>query len=389
MRAQDFAKAIGACAASHIEHVVTANGRASEGGGVDVFLHSWNPELRGLVDRQYAPYLRAALHQPVEFVDKMKARSQALSIGRAAQLMTAHEAARRKPYAFCLVLRSDAVVGAPIVLRTFDFDKIWFAEHCCMNEANTAPLKALVRSQCAAEEGAALETQRTPFRKRVLGPCRASQYGGQWGLERKPDDFYYFVMDWWVAARPSVVASWMDISHRWVWYAERMKRMMLWRFFSHYVWAFHVHDALNRTADVRFKAGVRVLLVRAAYTRLNLGADRLRQWHLGEYQTDAVGNCGRMLAYNNASVASDELLRTPVARTSPFGAGYAPHFAVMAEQCASARLAEPIICCGAKDRHCGKQVCTPSYTQAHKRFYAAGQAYGRAVRDGDVPPALA
>ena len=24
------------------------------------------------------------------------------------------------------------IVGAPIVLRTFDFDKIWFAEHCCM-----------------------------------------------------------------------------------------------------------------------------------------------------------------------------------------------------------------------------------------------------------------
>jgi hypothetical protein len=329
------------------------------------------------VDAQYAPHLRASLHEPVEFVEKEKARSQALSIGRAAALMRAHESARRRPYSFCLVLRADLLVGAPIVLKSFEWDRLWFSEHCCMNEANTDELRARVRAQCTGES----DPQIT-WHKRVLGQCRASQYGGQWGLEKKPDDFYYFLMDWWFAARPAVVATWVEISSQWEWYKERMRRMLIWRYFSHYIWAFHVHDVLNRTVDVRFRAGVRVNLIRNAYPRLHFRAGRLVP--LGEYVTDATGKCATMVTLANVSIDSDGLLRMPVDPTSPFGAGYAPRFLPMAEQCASARLAEPIICCGAPPRRCGTHVCSPSYADANRRFLQAGEAYGRAVRKGLV-----
>ena len=178
LQLRDYAKAMATTAASHIEHVVRANAgghHADGGGGVDVFAHSWNPFLGELFDRTYAPHLRASWHQPIEYCDKEKPRSQALSIGRAAQLMAAHEAARKQPYTFCLVLRSDLFVGAPIDLRGFDARKIWFAEHCCLNDAVDVPTQALVRARCPHSPTA---TPRSLYSKRVLGPCRVSQYGG-------------------------------------------------------------------------------------------------------------------------------------------------------------------------------------------------------------------
>ena len=193
-------------------------------------------------------------------------------------------------------------------------------------------------------------------------------------------------MDWWFAARPAVVATWVEISSQWEWYKERMRRMLIWRYFSHYIWAFHVHDVLNRTVDVRFRAGVRVNLIRNAYPRLHFRAGRLVP--LGEYVTDATGKCATMVTLANVSIDSDGLLRMPVDPTSPFGAGYAPRFLPMAEQCASARLAEPIICCGAPPRRCGTHVCSPSYADANRRFLQAGEAYGRAVHKGLVARSL-
>ena len=112
--------------------------------------------------------------------------------------MRTHEVSRGQPYVFCLVLRSDTLVGAPIDLRTFDFTRLWFAEHCCMNEAETDEERALVRARCTNE------APPYAWRKRVLGACKASQYGGRWGLERTRDDRYYFLMDWWFAATPEV-----------------------------------------------------------------------------------------------------------------------------------------------------------------------------------------
>ena len=62
--------------------------------------------------------------------------------------MGEHERSRGASYEMCLVLRADLLVGAPIDLRRFDTESVWFAEHCCLNDAAEASTMALVRSRC-------------------------------------------------------------------------------------------------------------------------------------------------------------------------------------------------------------------------------------------------
>lgn len=206
LRPADYAIPIAACAASHLEHVVRANRAATQGAsaGVDIFAHTWNPSVASFFNFEYGSHLRASLHEPLEFKDKEKPRSQALSIGRAAGLMAKHEAMRNRPYAFCLVLRSDLLVGAPILLRDFDRTRVWFAEHCCMNEATSALEKAAVHAKCDSPKFSSGWQQNDPryrakltgqfnYRKRILGPCRVTQYGGYWGLQNYKEDYYYAV----------------------------------------------------------------------------------------------------------------------------------------------------------------------------------------------------
>ena len=381
----DYAQPIAACAASHIEHVVRANAAV---GGVDVYAHTWNPSISAIFNRAYSPYLRASLHEPLEFSDKLKPRSQALSIGRAVQLMKTHEArSGRSPYRMVLVLRADLMVGAPIVMNEFDPRYIWFAEHCCLNEAKDNATKALVQKRCAAtaKRGdpryVAKLTGEFNYRKRVLGPCRASQYGGQWGLQHKKADHYYFLMDWWFAASPSVALTWLDVSEDWKFYQQKLNRLPLARWFSHYVWAIHVHDRIQRTASIRFKAGVRVNLARNSWNRLGWAAGR--KANLGEYVTDAIGNCATLRTVNNVTISFNELLKKPVPRQSALGKLFEDEFAPMAEQCALARLEEPVICCG-EPRTCGEYFCDGDYVNSNWAFLAAA----RTVK-ADLPGKLA
>tara|TARA_B100000795_G_scaffold257254_1_gene230339 strand:+ start:129 stop:506 length:378 start_codon:yes stop_codon:yes gene_type:complete len=46
-------------AASHFTHLISAN--AAD--GVDVFVHSWNPEMRTILDAAYGSHLRGSLHE--------------------------------------------------------------------------------------------------------------------------------------------------------------------------------------------------------------------------------------------------------------------------------------------------------------------------------------
>ena len=133
---------------------------------------------------------------------------------------------------------------------------------------------------------------------------------------------------------------------------------------------------LNRTADIRFKAGVRVNLVRNAYARLHSGPT---MW-LGEYKSDAVGNCEMMITSDtNRTISSAALLQTKVDPTSALGRRFDEPYLPMAEQCAVARLAEPVVCCG-EPRHCGEQVCLPHPLGSMGiHFWQQGQAALRAA----------
>ena len=184
-------------------------------------------------------------------------------------------------------------------------------------------------------------------------------------------------MDWWFAASPDVTRSWLAISEKWEVYRQTLVRMRVARWFSHYVWAIHVHDQLNMTAQLRFKPGVRVNLVRGSYVRLRRG-DALDS--LGEYRTDAMGNCDTLLTSDGTkrTVNASALLASPVDPNSSLGRRFDARFAPMAEQCALARLDTPVVCCG-EPRHCGVHQCGASYADANMRFFQAGQRAGVAA----------
>jgi hypothetical protein len=156
-------KLIKFCSASHLAYIVRSNRRH----GVDVFVHSWNPELADYIDQTYGQWLRGSLHQPPEFVDK--ARSQAISLSRAVQLLLQHERVLKRRYTVALVLRFDGFVSAPIDLDGFGGEYIWFSEICCTRHAETPLEKALVLGTCGASN--ATYRKGKQFTRRLLGSC--------------------------------------------------------------------------------------------------------------------------------------------------------------------------------------------------------------------------
>ena len=385
---EDFLSAVAACAASHIHHIVDAN---AVSGGVDVFVHSWNPSVGDFMDQRYRPHLRASLHEELVFTSPAeKARSQALSIGRAAALMQRVERQRGQPYTLCLVLRSDLLVGARVDLRAFEPAYVWFAEHCCIASAANELTRALVRHTCSSyvgPRGAERQTDANAsyFRRRVLGPCRLSTTIGGPPSRRlaEAEDLAYFVMDWWFAARPDVVATWHAISERWwLFYRRRLQSLGVYTWASHAVWAIHVHDALNLSTRVRFTL-LRVNTVRTSYARLRTGS---RFAALGPFVTDPIGHCPVLHTLTNASVSTTALLSAALPADSDLVRRLTPRFATMARACAAASLppAKQVVCCGEPldGRLCGRQLCneTEASAEANMRFWQAGEGAVRHFR---------
>lgn len=66
---QGSPKLIKFTSASHVAHIVSPTA-----GGVDVFAHSWNPELGPYIDLAYGRHLRGSLHQAPEYAEKVRTR---------------------------------------------------------------------------------------------------------------------------------------------------------------------------------------------------------------------------------------------------------------------------------------------------------------------------
>ena len=125
--------------------------------------------------------------------------------------------------------------------------------------------------------------------------------------------------------------------------------------------------------------GVRVNLVRTVYRRL-LQMRPGSVHRLGEYQTDAIGGCDVLEPQGSPAhtpnLSSAALLRAPVRAGSALGALFDGAFAPMAEQCALARLDEPVVCCrhgGAP--HCGTQICDNTWARVNRGFARRAQEW--------------
>lgn len=351
------------CATSVREHIVEANA-----GQVDLFVHSWNPLIGKAIDRLYKGALRASLHEHPD-PSRPKALSQAMSIGRASALMSAREKKRSaQPYALALVLRLDAVVGAPLALHEFDPAAIWFAEHCCINDPTGADERADVERRCAAKR-LGYGGRGGPLGKSVLGACTVSKYAG--GAQRPPHvEYAYFVLDWWFAAAPRVVSSWEQIASNWTWYEARSNELRIRHRWSHFLWPIHVHDALQASGAIRFSTA-RISLARGVVDALR----KPSQWAPGSGVPSAVplvggwpsGGCP-VLAADGRAVDRVALLSAPRDDTAgaadwPWRALRNTRYARMADSCAASRLLVPILCCemvGGMPRSCGVPTCNTS-----------------------------
>ena len=319
---------------SHLKHIVRPNEVA---GGVDIFVHSWNPSVATFIDARYRPTLRASLHEQVNR-SLHKAQSQALSIGRAAMLMRTYERWNRHLYEMALVIRNDLVVGAPVVMERLHTGHIWFAVICCQQEPETPAQQAEAGRQC----GVAKQSRRPHS---MLSPCSIDR---QWGMGRggRPAEISlgYYVMDWWFAAEPRVVASWMNIATSWDLYVALLKEHSLHHaLFSHYVWPVHVHDVLNLTAQIRF-ADLQTGLARNAHALLK------RDKPLRDCPYTSLGG---------EAVSQQELLDAPLSKSHFDRAGlyfgYFPRrMAPFARMCPYIQRQRPVVCC---NQSCGTQQC--------------------------------
>lgn len=160
------------CALLLHEHLLLPN---LASGGVDVFVHSWNPELAGTIDGLFARALRGSRHEPV-VPSLARSASQALAIGRAAALALAHEAAAQRRggdgYELALALRTDAALLEPLLLRTLAPAHLWFSRQCCMDPASSEAHEQAVQRQCG--HGVAFANGR---KKRLVAHCRLEHAG--------------------------------------------------------------------------------------------------------------------------------------------------------------------------------------------------------------------
>ena len=131
------------CAETHIVHIVRAVGAP-----VDVFIHTWNPELATFIDATYGEALRGSQHEPVHSA-LPKAQSQALSIGKVAALALRHGSMAK----LALVLRLDLAVLEPPRLELFSPVAVTTAQWCCLGSARSSlQAQAALQSACGAAD---------------------------------------------------------------------------------------------------------------------------------------------------------------------------------------------------------------------------------------------
>jgi hypothetical protein len=199
------ARLIAYVAKSHMQHVVRANAAL----GVDVFVHTWNPEAGLYIDQQYGDALRLSLHQPVESI--ASGRSFALSIGRGGRLVRAYEDSRGgTEYQSVLVMRYDAYVIAPLQLAPFESGSIYLDALCCAGK-RTPTAKKYIKAACAAR-GLGFGRRAQLLSDTI--PCRVSIYKGVRDRGSIVDNSY-FTKDWFFAAPSRIVESWLEIAANW------------------------------------------------------------------------------------------------------------------------------------------------------------------------------
>jgi hypothetical protein len=250
-------------------HVLDANPLAHHA----FFCHSWNPNLRTIVDSLYAPHW--SLHEPRQ-MQLNKVQSAALSLRKA--LAAALAASKAEPFTLIAALRYDLIWLNSLRWAEMPTAQLWFFSFCCEIDPNVPPLGGFGAHPEMARWGQQ-ESRRHTSREapcgnkpsRVASICRLSTYtgyGGQQDAFAEEEDLSYFVNDWGFFAPPTTAATFALISERYEVYDAALAELNIHPRWMHFVFALHVQDALGISAGVRgtLYADVDVIIHRIART---------------------------------------------------------------------------------------------------------------------------
>ena len=221
--------------ASLFQHVIAPNRR--RGIQVDIFGHSWSPEVAGLLDALYQP--TRSLHEPsrrdlkcpavdrVRLKECMRTVSHLLGIRRAIEVKVDEERERGKRFDSVYIGRWDVLWNRPLSLpslpgwATRTATTFWLPHHCAPRLGEPARRVLLKSAVCGGPANGwrgppAAKECRTDHR-----PC---------GGDMSPVAREYFLLDWWTVASSSAAADTFglgmhaNISKLWDITAKRLSR---------------------------------------------------------------------------------------------------------------------------------------------------------------------
>lgn len=259
--------------------------------GLDVYVHSWNPELGAVWDA-----LRPARvwHQPI--IRGLSAlRSQHLSLKRVLSLVP-------DSIRLMLVSRLDVLLFTDVLLRPLLHDEavaagheaLWLPHHCqnALGPTQFDELRA-VHAECGCAG------------KRCAGISGRGQLAEAPSVSRRgfrvltPDAHHsLFVLDWLYVATAATARSFALIGEHFESYERQIAAKALVPHWAHFYWAHHVTTSLGPDVSVRFLpkllAGVDLILARF----IRFGRDC-------EAPVTAPSNLPRTLNATMVSLASD------------------------------------------------------------------------------------
>ena len=250
-------------AAASIHKHVLSPARAA-GVAVAVFIHSWNPELAGVLDALYAP--AASLHEPPQLGLK-PVRSQHLSMHRAISMVPPQ-------VALIMVSRLDLLFYTDLHLAQLLVaanrrpmppaiaPSLWLPHTCQLNiDAPPAEQRA-IQAECGCRvctretAGGCTPGGHVPSCKGPNGlgtlveAPSLERLGVRWAKPEAQHGMY--VLDWWFVATADIARSFTQLTDNFTYYDRAVRRRARGELWAHQYWAHHITHVLPPRAAPRF-----------------------------------------------------------------------------------------------------------------------------------------
>ena len=231
--------------------VIRSNGRA--GLNVEVYMHTWNPELAELLDELYRP---ARAQHDAEIRGLQAMLSQHESLRRVMALVPEH-------IELVMMTRLDLILFSdlpllPLVQIGRAMPALWLPQMCQHNHDVPLSEQQHMYSEC----GCGLYSDRRKgacYGINGQGGLMEAPMISRWGINPKHSaigeqhvNFNIFVLDWWFVATPTVARSFAAIGENKTSYVQGVLRRVGVPAWAHFYWAHHVTHVLPESTFVGY-----------------------------------------------------------------------------------------------------------------------------------------